>query len=419
MARTVRDARLDTRAARIALPMHDKPHWRMIEEGFHVGYRKGPRGGKWQARIFVDGKYVEKAIGIADDTADADGDIVLSWSHAQSAGRAWREKALREARGHGRAKANYTVSAALADYLADCEQRGKKDMRGVKQTIKARIEPVLGSIEVDRLTTKKIKEWQTALWQTPAKNRGGKEIEGEGDPRARKVTANRILTTLKAALNLAFSEELVDSDLAWRKVKPFKNVEIARVRYLSIDEQRRLVNACDPEFRALVRGALFTGCRVSELARLRVSDINLDANTVHVLISKSGKPRHVVLGDEGVEFFKTAVAGKAGDAIVFPFHSREWQKSEHFRPMVDASDAAKITPRARFHDLRHTHASALAMAGVPMGVIATQLGHSDTRVTERHYAHLAPSYVADTIRAHFPKLGIGEKSNVTAMAVAR
>jgi len=42
-----------------------------------------------------------------------------------------------------------------------------------------------------------------------------------------------------------------------------------------------------------------------------------------------------------------------------------------------------------------------------MGVIAEQLGHSDTRMTEKHYAHLAPSYVAATIRAHFPTLGIG------------
>jgi integrase len=45
------------------------------------------------------------------------------------------------------------------------------------------------------------------------------------------------------------------------------------------------------------------------------------------------------------------------------------------------------------------------MRGVPMGVIAAQLGHADTRMTEKHYAHLAPSYVADTIRAHFPWTG--------------
>ena len=50
-----------------------------------------------------------------------------------------------------------------------------------------------------------------------------------------------------------------------------------------------------------------------------------------------------------------------------------------------------------------------------MGVIAAQLGHADTRMTERHYAHLAPSYVADTIRAALPSFGGGEKSNVVAI----
>jgi integrase len=83
------------------------------------------------------------------------------------------------------------------------------------------------------------------------------------------------------------------------------------------------------------------------------------------------------------------------------------------RPMLDACNRAKIKPAVSFHVLRHTHGSTLAMRGVPMGVIAEQLGHADTRMTEKHYAHLAPSYIADTIRAHFPTLGIAEESTVT------
>jgi integrase len=56
------------------------------------------------------------------------------------------------------------------------------------------------------------------------------------------------------------------------------------------------------------------------------------------------------------------------------------------------------------------------MKGVGLGVIAAQLGHSDTRMTEKHYAHLAPSYVADTIRAHFPTLGIAGHVAVTSIS---
>jgi hypothetical protein len=55
------------------------------------------------------------------------------------------------------------------------------------------------------------------------------------------------------------------------------------------------------------------------------------------------------------------------------------------------------------------------MRGVPMGVIGDQLGHADTLMTTMHYAHLAPSYVGDTIRAHFPKLGIAGDTTVTTM----
>lgn len=59
------------------------------------------------------------------------------------------------------------------------------------------------------------------------------------------------------------------------------------------------------------------------------------------------------------------------------------------------------------------------MRGVPMGVIAAQLGHSDTRMTEKHYAHLAPSYIADTIRAHFPTLGLGVDEKIVPLKKGR
>jgi hypothetical protein len=56
-----------------------------------------------------------------------------------------------------------------------------------------------------------------------------------------------------------------------------------------------------------------------------------------------------------------------------------------------------------------------AVRAMPMAVIAEQLGHADTRMTEKHYAHLGPSYVADTIRAHFPVLGIASECSVTSI----
>jgi len=188
------------------------------------------------------------------------------------------------------------------------------------------------------------------------------------------------------------------------------------MRYLTEAECVRLVNASPADFRQMVRAALLTGCRYSELTALRCADLNPDAGTLLVRTSKSGKTRHVVLTEEAQRFFADATAGRAGEAVMFVrAKAQPWQASDKQRPLAQACKAAKIAPAVGFHILRHTHGSTLAMRGVPLPVIAKQLGHADTRMTEKHYAHLSPSYVADTIRANFPTLGIVEQGKVEAM----
>src|SRR5262249_15342312 len=141
--------------------------------------------------------------------------------------------------------------------------------------------------------------------------------EGDDGRRARRASANRTWTILRAALNHAFHEGKVESDLAWRKVKPFKQVDAARVRYLTVAEAKRLINASDVEFRPLLQAALQTGCRYGELIRLQVHDFNADAGTVAIRKSKTGKMRHVVLTDEGAAFFRGHCAGRAGNELMF------------------------------------------------------------------------------------------------------
>src|SRR5262249_26292585 len=159
-------------------------------------------------------------------------------------------------------------------------------------------------------------------------------------------------------------------------------------------ECRRLVKSTAAEFRPLVQAALLTGCRYGEITALRIGDFDHDAGTVTVRASKAGKPRHVVLTEDGVAFFDSRVVERAGDGRVsVGADGRQWGKSHQHRPLRQACAAANISPAASFHILRHTYGSQLVMAGVPLQVIAANLGHADTRMTERHYAHLAPSYV--------------------------
>jgi integrase len=118
-------------------------------------------------------------------------------------------------------------------------------------------------------------------------------------------------------------------------------------------------------------------------------------------------------------FFEQSTSGRPGSSLVFTRSNGEaWGKSNQFRPLREACVAVRIEPAISFHILRHTYASRLALAGTPMTVIAAQLGHTDTRMTERHYAHLTPNYVADVVRASFTRLGIVPASNVASLGVA-
>jgi integrase len=80
-----------------------------------------------------------------------------------------------------------------------------------------------------------------------------------------------------------------------------------------------------------------------------------------------------------------------------------WQKSEQARPMAEACTNGQIKPAISFHILRHTWASLAVMNGTPLLVVAKNLGHTDTRMVEKHYGHLAPSFIADAIRAGAPR----------------
>ena len=164
-----------------------------------------------------------------------------------------------------------------------------------------------------------------------------------------------------------------------------------------------------------MKAALFTGCRYGELARMRTGDFNSDSGTVFVGKSKSGKARHVVLTAEGQRFFETLTAGRSSDALMLSHEDGSaWGASHQIRPMIEACNGANITGGS-FHILRHTSASHLVMSGVPLNVVAHNLGHSDTRMTEKHYAHLAPSYVAETIRKFAPDFGTSDETRVVSI----
>jgi integrase len=202
-------------------------------------------------------------------------------------------------------------------------------------------------------------------------------------------------------------------------VKPFKAVTSSRIRFLSVEDQGRLVQACDTEFRPLVEAALYTGARYGELTRLRVQDFSPKSGTVFIEISKSGKSRHVWLTDEAIAWFTRMTRDRPSEERLLIRKSVKrtsrtgmddpsaWAPYDQLGPMEQACKNAGIPPLT-FHELRHTYASALVNSGVPLVYVAAQLGHADTRMVERYYGHLCPNAQAESIRKLAPKLGISD-----------
>ncbi len=409
MARTVRYAKLDSRTARAQLRARNAPYWQPIAKGRALGYRKGANGGSWLAKYRApSGERAQVLLGAADDAIDGETGDVLSFATAQAAAREWFALLDRNA---GRRPDPYTVSQALDDYLGNFTG---KSLEATRYTIERHLRPEFGAIQVAELTTERLTGFVNRIASTPSVYRANKKgvrkarPNGPDSARIQKSNANRVFTPLRAALNRAFMMGKVRDDTAWRRVKPFAKVDAPRIRYFTPPEISRLIAAAPGWFRPLIQAALLTGARWSELFRMRVRDVDLAAGVVLFPETKSGKPRHVYLTDEGVELFRQLCDRRSGDQLVFMNqHGRPLGTSHQIRPMAETCRAAGVE-HAGFHILRHTYGSRLAMAGVPVAVIAEALGHADERITRKHYAHLAPSYVRDTVRNGLGSLGIVE-----------
>ena len=444
MARTVKDARLETRAAREKLAQRGKPYWKAIHEGLHVGYRKGKDARKWVVRIYdkAKGDYEVETIAQADDKADANGIDILTFKDAQEEARKLYDKRQKDAKAAAEPAPEqpYKVGDAIEDYL-DFLKEERRTEHDARCRAYALIIPKLGGEVCDNLTTEMLQAWlrETAKAAPRLRTRKGKdqryrEIDPNDAeaPRRRRSAANRTWTIFRAALNQGWRAGKIKADeRIWKRVKTFEDVDAARSRWLDNDKSRRFINVCQGEFKTLVRAALHTGAAYGNLAALSVGDFavvrvrkpdgtEVEQGTVHIIRykGKGGKVRHVdvQLTDEAIAFFRGITAGRPASAPMLPRpDGARWEKSQQARLMQKASEDSRIDPPVSFHILRHTWASQAVQSGTSLFVVAKNLGHADTRMVERHYGHLAPSYVADQIQQFAPRFGIIEDSSVTPL----
>jgi integrase len=220
-------------------------------------------------------------------------------------------------------------------------------------------------------------------------------------PGASGATLNRDLALASAVFSWAIRAGYVEENPV-RKVERFNERGRERETYLTADEARALVGACSPVLRPVVMAALHTGMRRGELLALRWRAVDLDRREllVEAATEKAGRGRVVPLTDA---LCSTLAALKAdrkrpaldGSDAVFTDHAEAPLTRSAvqyiFPRTVSACEALPLAKRGKvtFHALRHTAASLMVAAGVPLFDVAKILGHSTLAMTMR-YAHFAP-----------------------------
>jgi integrase len=412
---------LSNESTRLTLQRRGARYWHGIAPGRSVGVYVGTSGVQlWKSRYrAVSGQYKETTLG------HATGGEALSFEEAVDAAERWfrSDGVLPNAVSRHAIRYNgqlticpcgpeFTVGHALRDYVEWKRiAAAKSHFSAVVALINHHLVPRIASIPLAQFNGRDFHKLCVDVLETPPK-RGNRQLGprraiSDLDPealRCRKKTMNSLISILRGAFGLAWENGEIDGDRPQRCLRHLPNIDRPRTVFLSREECTRLVEASRPDLRQLILGALYTGCRVQELANLRVRDVAREGFGIYVSPSKNYRPRFVFLPDEGMAFFLLACAGKRPDDLVLVnADGRHWsQRYKHlFRAVIEK---AGLPPETVFHNLRHTYASQLVQAGVSLGIVAKQLGHASIWTVDRIYGHLAPQQAEAEIGSRFAPL---------------
>jgi integrase len=195
-------------------------------------------------------------------------------------------------------------------------------------------------------------------------------------------TVQRDISVLRAILNKAFREELMD------KVPPFPRLKTPKARniWLTEDEVVRLVDAAAKHLKPIILFAVDTGGRLSEILELDWRYVDLANGLVTFAETKNGEDRTIPLSDRALKVLNSI--GPKTSGPVFTFRGKGIKTLGTSFP--NAREAAGLS-HVHFHDLRHTFASRLVQGGVTLYDVMHLMGHKSLRMVQR-YAHLAPDY---------------------------
>ena len=325
------------------------------------------RGRTWIIDYYVGGKKCIRAIGPNKREAIA----------AESKVRALvGEGRLAHRRSHA---ANITIGELIEKYLLHFN--GKRSLP-TESIHLAAIRNFFGPKKlIWEINREDVDTFQLVRKNTPSRN--GRERSS--------ATVNREISVLHRLLNKAVFWNLLESNpVAGVIALPEPR---GRLRFLTVEEAGRLLESSSAHLRPIVLCALETGMRRGEILNMRWADLDLERRVVFVGETKTGIPRYVPISSRLKEILERHPRRPGCDHVFIGRHGigKGWKPFQDVRTSFGNACRKAGIVDFRFHDLRHTAASHMVMAGVPIKVVGEILGHTTVSMTER-YSHLLPEH---------------------------
>jgi integrase len=222
------------------------------------------------------------------------------------------------------------------------------------------------------------------------------------DEGARPSSLNRELAMVSKAFTLALDdwEWISGNDKPFSKM-PYEKENNERDRWLTADEEKRLLENSSEWLREILVFALNTGLRQGELLSLEWNRVNLFRKTILIQKTKNGKPKTVPLNQIAMDVIirksESKVRMLKSDFVFVSSHGTKIDRHNLRRAFNNAVERAEIED-FKFHDTRHCFCTKLAQRGVDIYKIAKLAGHEDIRMTQR-YSHHCPESLRDGVEA--------------------
>jgi integrase len=375
MARRTRAPKIENRTTRLKLAVRRKPYFAAIAPGISLGYRRNLGAGVWVVRgSDGHGANWTKRFAVADDHEESNEGMVLNFWQAQ-------DRAREIARGTDEAGRPASVAEALDAYQANLAARG--GLSGNATRVRGNIPSTLAAKTVSLLTAKELRAWRDGLV-----SRGMTPSAADRNGRA-----------LKAALNLAAADDArITNGTAWETgLARLPDAETSRNVILPDDTVRALIAAAyevDAAFGLLVEVVAVTGARFSQLARVRVDDLqDGDAPRLMVPGSFKGKKRRserkpLPIPTGLAHSLQQHATGRADadpllvreDGVSWPELDREMFRAAAEKVGLDET----VTPYA----LRHSSIVRQLLAGVPTRVVASAHDTSVPMLEKTYSRHI-------------------------------